>query len=287
MAALNSTYPSYDGHAMEHGVNHTPYQFQSRPNLNQTLRTKSNGVLEASYSLSHGLPPLGSLQTTTNTTVHGSLLHGNQNMPMQSPVTTSQPPSYLPALAAIGPYAPTAQLQYNSFAHTNSNGSASQTHIQQQLSRPRPGPIETNLQQKSLPPFNPPSAYSSQPAPAYTLAPSMPRNIAPMPMPIRPDASMLDGSNGYIQQELQPAPTHVVGQQGRRGPLPSDPGRPSAFISENQPTQKGKSGHKGGPVPVKDADGKFPCDYCHRKYRHQKHLKRHQLRRKFKLIKKP
>ena len=63
-------------------------------------------------------------------------------------------------------------------------------------------------------------------------------------------------------------PTHVVGQQGRRGILPSAPGR--------APPSSGKS-----IVPVKDQDGKFPCPHCSKTYLHAKHLKRHMLRRKY------
>jgi hypothetical protein len=72
-----------------------------------------------------------------------------------------------------------------------------------------------------------------------------------------------------------PTRTHVVGSQGRRGILPSAPGRPP--VSAN-----GLNGSpKGGQIPQKDADGKFPCPNCTKTYLHAKHLKRHMLRRKF------
>ncbi len=68
--------------------------------------------------------------------------------------------------------------------------------------------------------------------------------------------------------------THVVGSQGRRGILPSAPGRPP--VAPN-----GLNGSpKGGQLPQKDADGKFPCPNCTKTYLHAKHLKRHMLRRK-------
>lgn len=63
-----------------------------------------------------------------------------------------------------------------------------------------------------------------------------------------------------------PEPTHVVGQQGRRGILPSAPGRAPGNVRST--------------VPVKDADGKYPCPHCNKTYQHAKHLKRHLLRRK-------
>ncbi|RMZ75696.1 hypothetical protein DV738_g5344, partial [Chaetothyriales sp. CBS 135597] len=66
--------------------------------------------------------------------------------------------------------------------------------------------------------------------------------------------------------------THVVGSQGRRGILPSAPGRPPV-------SQNGLNGSpKGGQIPQKDADGKFPCPNCTKTYLHAKHLKRHMLR---------
>ena len=71
-----------------------------------------------------------------------------------------------------------------------------------------------------------------------------------------------------------PTRTHVVGSQGRRGILPSAPGRPA--VSAN-----GLNGSpKGGLAPAKDADGKYPCPNCTKTYLHAKHLKRHMLRRK-------
>lgn len=71
--------------------------------------------------------------------------------------------------------------------------------------------------------------------------------------------------------DREPPPTHVVGSQGRRGILPSAPGRAVAGSSA--------SNGKSATVPTKDADGKFPCPYCSKTYLHAKHLKRHLLRR--------
>ncbi|KAI1627766.1 fungal-specific transcription factor domain-containing protein [Exophiala viscosa] len=69
-----------------------------------------------------------------------------------------------------------------------------------------------------------------------------------------------------------PTRTHVVGSQGRRGILPSAPGRPPVMAN-------GVNGSpKSNAVPQKDADGKFPCPNCTKTYLHAKHLKRHMLR---------
>ncbi|KAF2275602.1 uncharacterized protein EI97DRAFT_65143 [Westerdykella ornata] len=60
-------------------------------------------------------------------------------------------------------------------------------------------------------------------------------------------------------------PVHVVGQQGRRGVLPTMNGRP-------QPTPR-------APINVtKNAEGKYDCPHCTKSYQHLKHLKRHTLR---------
>ncbi|KAF3482948.1 RfeC [Arthroderma uncinatum] len=65
--------------------------------------------------------------------------------------------------------------------------------------------------------------------------------------------------------------TQVVGSQGRRGILPSVPGR-AAITNGVNGTAKGTA------IPAKDADGKFPCPHCNKTYLHAKHLKRHLLR---------
>jgi hypothetical protein len=82
------------------------------------------------------------------------------------------------------------------------------------------------------------------------------------------------GPNGMLSQmqDMEP-PTHVVGSQGRRGILPSAPGRPAV-------SQTGTGTGKNALIPAKDADGKFPCPHCTKTYLHAKHLKRHLLRRK-------
>ncbi|KAK4548248.1 hypothetical protein LTR36_010118 [Oleoguttula mirabilis] len=101
------------------------------------------------------------------------------------------------------------------------------------------------------------------------------------PMPPGGVGSSLNGlpsltSNGQIGQQVpymhnEEAPTHVVGSQGRRGILPSAPGRP------NPPPQGSVTSTKSM-IPQKDADGKYPCPHCNKTYLHAKHLKRHLLR---------
>ncbi|KAK0714634.1 hypothetical protein B0H67DRAFT_600492 [Lasiosphaeris hirsuta] len=124
---------------------------------------------------------------------------------------------------------------------------------------------------------------------ATTTAASHPQPIAPAPSPgggrvppiLRPMPATgipQPGMNSpysqspLIQHSMLPdgeQPTHVVGSQGRRGILPSAPGRPAAPAA-------GTAGKT--PIPQKDADGKFPCPHCTKTYLHAKHLKRHLLR---------
>ncbi|EGO59899.1 hypothetical protein NEUTE1DRAFT_80382 [Neurospora tetrasperma FGSC 2508] len=135
-------------------------------------------------------------------------------------------------------------------------------------------------------------ATSSAMMPQSTTAASHPQPIAPAPSPangrvppvLRPMPAggvMQPGMNSpYGQSPLIAAqasmlpegdqPTHVVGSQGRRGILPSAPGKPAAPAA-------GSASAKNQ-IPQKDADGKFPCPHCTKTYLHAKHLKRHLLR---------
>lgn len=133
-------------------------------------------------------------------------------------------------------------------------------------------------------------ATSSSMMPQTSVAASHPQPIAPAPAAARPPVLRPMPAGGVMPQQGLPSPyggspmmphqqailqendqpTHVVGSQGRRGILPSAPGRPAA------PTGSGAS--KNTVIPQKDADGKFPCPHCTKTYLHAKHLKRHLLR---------
>jgi hypothetical protein len=84
----------------------------------------------------------------------------------------------------------------------------------------------------------------------------------------------VNGANGSPYAKEQPR-TQVVGSQGRRGILPSVPGRATPVTNGVNGTAKSTT------IPAKDADGKFPCPHCNKTYLHAKHLKRHLLRREF------
>ncbi|KAI8648689.1 hypothetical protein NCS57_01481000 [Fusarium keratoplasticum] len=185
---------------------------------------------------------------------------------------------------------PTSAMQniYGSHPHTprtpgtpNTPCSASNLpSYQQQTSQPA-NCAGLYLMPKSQ--YPPPQAYgtSAPMMPQATTAASHPQPIAPAPaggpgppvlrpMPpggiiSQPGVSSPCGPSSLMQ------PTHVIGSPGRRGILPSAPSRPAA------PTA-GTGGTRNTDMPMKDANGRFPCPHCTKTYLHAKHLKRHLLR---------
>ncbi|OAA54818.1 Transcription factor [Niveomyces insectorum RCEF 264] len=129
------------------------------------------------------------------------------------------------------------------------------------------------------------TATSSAMLPQTTTSMAHPQPIAPAPAPgsrgppvlrpmpaggvMQPGMSSPFGHSLILPVPETEQPTHVVGSQGRRGILPSAPGRPAppaaGTVTKSQ-------------IPQKDADGKFPCPHCTKTYLHAKHLKRHLLR---------
>ncbi|KAL8947190.1 MAG: hypothetical protein Q9222_006498 [Ikaeria aurantiellina] len=178
-------------------------------------------------------------------------------------------------------YAPTANTQY----HT-------QTYPPASRSIPSPNNYSP---QSWLPQTSAPQAYqpyhpsASQQAPASLLpipngntnqqTTYFPQSSTPSGNPHyetqrqhQPSSQNHSPQPGTHQDQQQQQPTHVVGSQGRRGILPSASGRPTAVVSGTASSQKASS------TPVKDAEGKFPCEHCNKNYLHAKHLKRHLLR---------
>lgn len=189
----------------------------------------------------------------------------------------------------------TMQSAYNSAPHTprtpatpNTTGptsavGGSQIGTQSRYPMTMPG---SNYQQYGLPGWRDPASMLAQTMPSmpqhHPIAPAPAHNRqqqALRPMPSngmqQPREAAYD-QNPYLTQssmmpEMDP-PTHVVGSQGRRGILPSAPGRPT--ISTTAEWIKSF-------VPTKDNNGKYPCPCCVKTYLHAKHLKRHMMRRKF------
>lgn len=186
----------------------------------------------------HTLPPLQPQHAAMNN------IYGTASTPRASgPRSTTG----AGATTAAGTYTQMPPLPRNFYSH----------HQQPQYGAP---PV-TQMQQTQMNGSNPaPNRISHQ------------QPIRPMPM------SAAYGQNGLLAQSpiLQhenDQPTHVVGSQGRRGILPTAPGKAAI-------TTTAGGIPKAAVIPAKDADGKFPCPHCTKTYLHAKHLKRHLLRRK-------
>ncbi|KAI9774675.1 MAG: hypothetical protein M1840_002924 [Geoglossum simile] len=198
----------------------------------------------------HILPPLQPQQASTG------LPHQIYGQSGSSPHTPRTP---------ITPHTPVSAGGNGSFSHMAQQHSP---YLQSPQSFSSPAslvsPISvTHSQSMVLAP-----AHGRQPVP---LRPMPSGGLSQMP---HSTPSQYGHSRALSQSSVAPSqdaqPTHVVGSQGRRGILPSAPGRAAAVT--------GAGGSKNGLIPVKDADGKFPCPHCNRSYLHAKHLKRHLLR---------
>jgi len=214
----------------------------------------------------HTLPPL---QQNQQHAMGGGMYPGSAPHTPRTPATPNTP--------GAGNF---AQQQHQQQQQQQAMGNQPRAYPQQMV------PMNSYPQQQyrtsaSMLPHS--SAAMSHPQ-AIAPAPAQNRN---MPQPLRPMPP--NGLHNGMQQSMQSPygqnnnfmqsgmmdtnepPTHVVGSQGRRGILPSAPGRPAV----------GPGSTKNALIPPKDADGKFPCPHCTKTYLHAKHLKRHLLRRKF------
>jgi hypothetical protein len=223
------------------------------------------------HQLQHQLPPLQPTQHQAMQNPYGSNPYGSHP---HTPRTSSTPNTPV-AAANMAAYPPPPSQQQQQQQQQQRGG------YQQMM----PNPYQ---QQQQYP-------ATSGMMPQTTAAPVHPQPIAPAPQAGRvppvlrpmPAAGMQVPQQGmnspYGQSPMMPQPsmlppegeqpTHVVGSQGRRGVLPSAPGRP--------PAPAAGTGVTKAQIPQKDADGKFPCPHCTKTYLHAKHLKRHLLRRKF------
>ncbi|ODA76329.1 hypothetical protein RJ55_08174 [Drechmeria coniospora] len=228
--------------------------------------------------------------------------------PQTYPSPTAASPNQLgsPTPQTLPPLQPpTSAMQpmYNSHPHTprtpgtpNTPNSTGNVTSYQNTSQPSSRPGMYSMAQNPYPPhqgYGTTSAMMPQATTAASHPHQHPQPIAPAPAPpggrgppvlrpmppggIIPQPGMNSPYGpGPLMQPNQPIqdgeqPTHVVGSQGRRGILPSAPGRPAAPAA-------GTGAAKSTVIPVKDADGKFPCPHCTKTYLHAKHLKRHLLR---------
>jgi hypothetical protein len=216
--------------------------------------------------------------------------------------TPTAVPALQPSSLPSTPPYDTPMMQSNYSGYSQQPGTPGTPNTPGSAGMAYPAPPTTGT---SRPPYPTTSYASSYPAPASYAAvtPTMMAQttasmqhpvLAPAPAsgsggrvtPLRPmpAGGAMMGQQGmpspYGQGAMMPQPsmlpegepTHVVGSQGRRGILPSAPGRP--------PAPQAGTGAAKAPVPQKDASGKYPCTHCTKTYLHAKHLKRHMLRRK-------
>ncbi|PNS14646.1 hypothetical protein CAC42_1668 [Sphaceloma murrayae] len=210
--------------------------------------------------------------------------HENSTLPPLQPAAHANyghlPPLYTGVSHSASPHNPHTPAVNSAVSHTPSNFSTMSTPV---TAGSMPPPSTSYMSSASGYATSQPSSTNS---PHPTALPSAGRlqDIRPMPpaanfnSPMSPfppfsnAAAMAQQGNGhqYIPSQ-ESEPTHVVGSQGRRGILPSVPGRAPAPSSINTVSAKSL-------IPTKDADGKFPCPHCNKTYLHAKHLKRHLLR---------
>lgn len=258
--------------------------------MDQYASTSNNSALPSTTSSSYAsLPSIAPQQLQQNTTLPPQTLP-----PLQAQhAAISMHSMYGQPLSA--PHTPTS-------TQPNTPGSTGNGGFQQQMASQQPAPRQYHLQPNSSyqQPIQPYTSSSMMPQGSMSMSHPHPQAIAPAPgpshnrlVPLRPMNSsaplhaqhsmhqQMQGGMGspYGQQNngQEEVPTHVVGSQGRRGILPSAPGRPTV-------TATGPGASKNALIPAKDADGKFPCPHCVKTYLHAKHLKRHLLRRKFLLV---
>ncbi|PYI24869.1 C2H2 transcription factor [Aspergillus indologenus CBS 114.80] len=176
---------------------------------------------------------------------------------------------YATSAAPIMPHTTVGSLPPSSFlSHPN-------PQAQPQPSQPYPPPHSV------LPPASSAQSYPQPIAPApprdrrsdYSALPSGAFSYSDPKGSPWMNQDPVAGPNGAAPYAAKEPPrTQVVGSQGRRGILPSVPGRAT-------PVPNGVNGTaKNTTIPAKDADGKFPCPHCNKTYLHAKHLKRHLLR---------
>ncbi|KAK2791393.1 hypothetical protein FQN51_002219 [Onygenales sp. PD_10] len=202
----------------------------------------------------HTLPPLQHPQS------HSPMQHGYLAQPYRHDMSRYPPTTandvYAASSAPMLPHTTISSLPPSSFLTHH--------HSQQYPSH-------------GLPPSSTSQAYPQPIAPApprdrreYGALPSGTFSQAENHRPIWGNAPGLpNNSAAFVPKD--PPRTQVVGSQGRRGILPSVPGRAAAITN-------GANGTKSTTIPAKDADGKFPCPHCNKTYLHAKHLKRHLLR---------
>jgi hypothetical protein len=236
------------------GLSNNNAQYSSLPGISPHQLQQQNAHIPP-----HTLPPLQNSQHATMQSMYGSAPHTPR-----TPATPGTPGS----ANNMGNFPQIGAQARGGYGMMPNNGYQPQQQQQQQ---------QQPQQYRTSGPMMPQASTAMSQPQAIAPAPSqnrMPQQLRPMPPNGLQHMNGMPspyGQGTMMMQEMEP-PTHVVGSQGRRGILPSAPGRPA-------PPPSG-TGAKNTMIPAKDADGKFPCPHCTKTYLHAKHLKRHLLRRK-------
>lgn len=227
----------------------------NQPNSYSSLPGISPHQLQHSNLPPHTLPPLQPQHAAMS-------MYGSAQGSPRTPATPNTPGS--------------ASLQGN-FPQMNTQRNYQMMPVANNHYPSQPPPPQQYRSSGPLMPQSTPGMSHPQPIAPAPSQNRMPQPLRPMPsggMHMQPGMNSPYGQNGMMGQpmlqDMEP-PTHVVGSQGRRGILPSAPGRPAV-------TATGTGSTKNAMIPAKDADGKFPCPHCTKTYLHAKHLKRHLLR---------
>ncbi|KAF2748638.1 hypothetical protein M011DRAFT_525194 [Sporormia fimetaria CBS 119925] len=225
--------------------------FTSSYSMNDQFRQSAQDGHGGHSGQQNGLPaPQGSMYNVQPYT--------SQSHPQQQQQQHHQQHQMLPPPSSSGPYT-------NGFTQ---NATASSPQSTTPTTHAMPPMALRTLQPNTHPqPYMIGSTSLGQPSHLPTsMGAPMSHGLSDLRM--NPGSHLYSGMNSGmlpILSDSQQEPLHVVGQQGRRGVLPTHPGRPP-------PT---------GKTPLnaqKNSEGKFECPHCNKTYLHLKHLKRHLLR---------
>lgn len=229
-----------------HGIP-TPSGTHSQPLTPHQSATLPPQRFRAQSASTHQLPPLPPLGNATqfSTSTYGSA--PQTPLTPQTPATSAPSLTHNRSLPTIAPHPP---------LHTSTSSSYFLPHSTTLSNGQALGGITSGAHASNVHAISQPSMTASL------------QDIRPMP----PNGIGLPYNSSHLLSQppilpnQEPEPIHVVGQQGRRGVLPTANGRPapgSAKATQNL---------------TKNADNKYECPHCNKTYLHLKHLKRHLLR---------
>jgi len=265
-----NNYTNYNGTPSGHSSNGQPqHHLTSLPNL------ASHNYQQDSPASSHTLPPIHTQPNGANP-YHNAIYRSAAAS--SAPHTPRTP--HTPGTPVNG--ASTASLAQ--IASQPQNGSHHQQHsylpIVPAMGQQQPMPFSMSASSQN---GGPPSSTSYSQMPSMfpqqlpsVYDPSRARTTLP-PSSLPPPSHTVGNNIGHMGPGMEQRLAPVVGSQGRRGILPSAPGRPAV------PGDGSAARAALNPVN-KTPDGKYPCQYCNKTYLHLKHLKRHLLRREYLIV---